>query len=368
MLGEGRRRATRARRRKRAAARGRRARPRHLRHARPSSRRWGSSMSEGVAPACGCAAAPRRAAISSPTTCRRTPPRATPSCSRSWARPTPRQIDGMGGADPLTSKVAVVRQVRARRASTSTICSCRSSSTRPIVTDAQNCGNILAGVGPFAIERGLVGGAGRRDRGARSSWRTPARSRDRDRRRRRAAGSTYAGDARIDGVPGTARAGADRLPRHRRLDLRRAAADRQRGRRDRGRALHADRQRHALRRDARRRCRRRPATRRRDALEADARPAGADRGDPARGRAADEPRRRHGQVGAEDDAGRARRGTAARSPPAASSRTAATPRSACSARSASRPPACCRPAGGGGRGGAGGRGKAARRSSTRPAR
>lgn len=25
-----------------------------------------------------------------------------------------------------------------------------------IVTDAQNCGNILAGVGPFAIERGLV--------------------------------------------------------------------------------------------------------------------------------------------------------------------------------------------------------------------
>ncbi len=27
---------------------------------------------------------------------------------------------------------------------------------RPIVTDAQNCGNILAGIGPFAIERGLV--------------------------------------------------------------------------------------------------------------------------------------------------------------------------------------------------------------------
>jgi len=69
--------------------------------------------------------------------------------------PDPRQIDGMGGADPLTSKVAVVK-----------------TSTRPgvdvdylflqvfvdqaIVTDAQNCGNILAGVGPFAIERGLV--------------------------------------------------------------------------------------------------------------------------------------------------------------------------------------------------------------------
>lgn len=74
---------------------------------------------------------------------------------RALGSPDPRQIDGMGGADPLTSKVAVV-----------------SKSERPdvdidylflqvfvdqgIVADAQNCGNILAGVGPFAIERGLV--------------------------------------------------------------------------------------------------------------------------------------------------------------------------------------------------------------------
>ncbi|RQV07383.1 4-oxalomesaconate tautomerase [Burkholderia cenocepacia] len=73
--------------------------------------------------------------------------------------PDPRQIDGMGGANPLTSKVAIV-----------------SRSTRPdaqvdylfaqvIVDEArvdygQNCGNILAGVGPFAIERGLVPVAG----------------------------------------------------------------------------------------------------------------------------------------------------------------------------------------------------------------
>jgi 4-oxalomesaconate tautomerase len=73
--------------------------------------------------------------------------------------PDPRQIDGMGGADPLTSKVAII-----------------SKSTRPdvdvdylflqifvdqaIVSDAQNCGNILAGVGPFAIERGLVAASG----------------------------------------------------------------------------------------------------------------------------------------------------------------------------------------------------------------
>ena len=74
---------------------------------------------------------------------------------RIMGSPDPRQIDGMGGANPLTSKVAVI-----------------SASTRPdadldylflqvfvdkaLVSDAQNCGNILAGVGAFAIERGLV--------------------------------------------------------------------------------------------------------------------------------------------------------------------------------------------------------------------
>ena len=114
--------------------------------------------------------------------------------------PDPRQIDGMGGADPLTSKVAVV-----------------SKSERPgidvdylflqvfvdqaIVTDAQNCGNILAGVGPFAIERGLVAASGDETRVAIfmentgqvavATVRTPGGS------------VTYAGDAAIDGVPGT---------------------------------------------------------------------------------------------------------------------------------------------------------------------
>ena len=83
-----------------------------------------------------------------------------PSCCAIMGSPDPRQIDGMGGADPLTSKVAVVSQSDAARASMSTTCSCRSSSIRRIVTDAQNCGNILAGVGPFAIERGLVAATG----------------------------------------------------------------------------------------------------------------------------------------------------------------------------------------------------------------
>ncbi len=110
------------------------------------------------------------------------------------------QIDGMGGADPLTSKVAVV-----------------SKSSRPgvdvdylflqvfvdqaIVTDAQNCGNILAGVGPFAIERGLAAATGDETKVAIfmentgqmavATVQTPGGK------------VVYSGDARIDGVPGT---------------------------------------------------------------------------------------------------------------------------------------------------------------------
>ncbi len=120
---------------------------------------------------------------------------------RIMGSPDARQIDGMGGADPLTSKVAVVRK-----------------STRPgvdvdylflqvfvdeaIVTDAQNCGNILAGVGAFAIERGLV---------QPREGITPVtvfmentqqvatlKVQTSDRR------VEYSGKARIDGVPGTA--------------------------------------------------------------------------------------------------------------------------------------------------------------------
>ena len=113
--------------------------------------------------------------------------------------PDPRQIDGMGGADPLTSKVAVV-----------------AASDRPgvdvdylflqvfvdqaIVTDAQNCGNILAGIGPFAIERGLVPAAADETRVtifmentgqiAVATVATPGGK------------VSYQGTARIDGVPG----------------------------------------------------------------------------------------------------------------------------------------------------------------------
>ncbi len=69
--------------------------------------------------------------------------------------PDPRQIDGMGGADPLTSKVAVV-QKSSRAGVDVDYLFLQVFVDQAIVTDAQNCGNILAGVGPFAIERGLV--------------------------------------------------------------------------------------------------------------------------------------------------------------------------------------------------------------------
>ena len=69
--------------------------------------------------------------------------------------PDPRQIDGMGGADPLTSKVAVVKKSMRDGVDVDYLF-LQVFVDQNIVTDAQNCGNLLAGVGPFAIERGLI--------------------------------------------------------------------------------------------------------------------------------------------------------------------------------------------------------------------
>ncbi|MDH3239656.1 MAG: 4-oxalomesaconate tautomerase [Alphaproteobacteria bacterium] len=69
--------------------------------------------------------------------------------------PDPRQIDGIGGADPLTSKVALVSKSDRDGVDVDYLF-LQVFVDRPVVTDAQNCGNILAGVGYFAIERGLV--------------------------------------------------------------------------------------------------------------------------------------------------------------------------------------------------------------------
>jgi 4-oxalomesaconate tautomerase len=114
--------------------------------------------------------------------------------------PDKRQIDGVGGAHPLTSKVAIIKksarpgvdvdylfvQVFVDEAKTST---------------SQNCGNILAGVGPFAIEQGLVAAQDgetvvtvymeNTDSVAKQRILTPNRK------------VQYEGSAAIDGVPGT---------------------------------------------------------------------------------------------------------------------------------------------------------------------
>ena len=114
--------------------------------------------------------------------------------------PDPRQIDGLGGADPLTSKVAVVSK-SARPGIDVDYLFLQVFVDQANVTDAQNCGNILAGVGPFAIERGLVVAGAQETRvaiymentgqAAVATVQTPGGR------------VTYAGDARIDGVPGS---------------------------------------------------------------------------------------------------------------------------------------------------------------------
>jgi 4-oxalomesaconate tautomerase len=74
---------------------------------------------------------------------------------RIMGSPDQRQIDGMGGAHPLTSKVAVVGRSSADAADVD-YHFLQVVVDDAVVTDRQNCGNLLAGVAPFALERGLV--------------------------------------------------------------------------------------------------------------------------------------------------------------------------------------------------------------------
>ncbi|MEZ5709312.1 MAG: 4-oxalomesaconate tautomerase [Blastomonas sp.] len=114
--------------------------------------------------------------------------------------PDPRQIDGMGGADPLTSKVAIIR-ASSRPGVDVDYLFLQVFVDQALVSDQQNCGNILAGVGPFAIERGLVAAQPGETRvtihmentgqTAVATIQTPGGK------------VSYSGDARIDGVPGT---------------------------------------------------------------------------------------------------------------------------------------------------------------------
>jgi 4-oxalomesaconate tautomerase len=72
--------------------------------------------------------------------------------------PDPRQIDGVGGADPLTSKAAIVSRSREPGVDVDYLFA-QVLIDKPVVDVAPNCGNMLAAVAPFAIERGLVAAA-----------------------------------------------------------------------------------------------------------------------------------------------------------------------------------------------------------------
>jgi 4-oxalomesaconate tautomerase len=74
---------------------------------------------------------------------------------RLMGTPDPRQIDGLGGATSLTSKIAVVGPSEHPDADVDYLF-LQLGVDEATVSDRQNCGNILAGVGPFAVERGLA--------------------------------------------------------------------------------------------------------------------------------------------------------------------------------------------------------------------
>lgn len=115
--------------------------------------------------------------------------------------PDVRQIDGVGGAHPLTSKVAVVAPSDASDADLDYLF-LQVGVDSDMVTDRQNCGNMLAGVGPFAVERGLVPAHGEevsvRIRMLNIGGVARATFRVREGR------PVYEGDVAISGVPGTA--------------------------------------------------------------------------------------------------------------------------------------------------------------------
>lgn len=120
---------------------------------------------------------------------------------RLMGTPDARQIDGLGGATSLTSKVAVVGPSADPDVDVDYLF-LQLGVDEAMVSDRQNCGNILAGVGPFAVERGMVavvdGETSVRirmvnsDSVAVATFPTPSGRPD------------YRGDVGIAGVPGTA--------------------------------------------------------------------------------------------------------------------------------------------------------------------
>jgi len=119
---------------------------------------------------------------------------------RIMGSPDPRQIDGIGGGDPLTSKVAILSPSTRDDADVDYLF-LQVFVDQALVSDAQGCGNILAAVGPAAIERGLVAVSGET---------TPVRIHMLNTGEVATAQIStpngkvsYDGDATIDGVPGS---------------------------------------------------------------------------------------------------------------------------------------------------------------------
>lgn len=114
--------------------------------------------------------------------------------------PDDREIDGMGGGHPLTSKVAVVSR-SARPDADVDYLFLQVWPDRAEVSDNQNCGNLLAGVGPFALESGLVAADG--EQTDVRIWMENTSSLAVAHVQTPGGVVRYDGDARIDGVPGT---------------------------------------------------------------------------------------------------------------------------------------------------------------------
>jgi len=115
--------------------------------------------------------------------------------------PDIRQIDGLGGADTLTSKVAIVSKSTRDGVGVDYLFA-QVDIGRAIVDTSPSCGNMLSGVGPYAIETGMV--AAQDGTTAVVIFDVNTSSRIEAVIQTPGGQVTYAGDAAIDGVPGTA--------------------------------------------------------------------------------------------------------------------------------------------------------------------
>ncbi|MCW5603304.1 MAG: 4-oxalomesaconate tautomerase [Burkholderiales bacterium] len=117
--------------------------------------------------------------------------------------PHKRQIDGIGGAETLTSKIAVVAK-SSRPGIDVDYLFIQVNPESDLVDYSSNCGNMLSAVGPFAVEMGLVPAGCAETRVAIHNINTNSRI---DVVLQTPGGEmTYDGNAAIDGVPGTAAA------------------------------------------------------------------------------------------------------------------------------------------------------------------